>query len=507
MTPSLPGEPDPVISQLFETVRQDADSLEVYLVGGVVRDLLMKRPCHDMDFAITGDPRRLGRGVANDIQGDFFVLDDERNTVRVIYHSPSGSRTFLDFSTLRGTDIESDLLARDFTINAMALEIHHPDKLIDPLGGLKDLRAKLLRACSRTAFQDDPVRVLRGIRQALAFQFHFEPETLAAIKAAAPRLPKVSPERQRDELFNILDGCQVSSAIRLLDQIGALERVLPEIPLLKGEIQPPPHVYDVWEHTLALLQDLEILYSTLIGDYNEDRASNLMMGLATMHLGRFRHWLAQHFNNSLNPGRSLRALLFLAALYHDVAKPAVRQFAPNGHIHYIGHEDAGAEIAVQRAQALALSQVEVKRIETLIHEHMRIHHLAKSGLVPSRRVIFRYFRSTGPAGVELCLLSLADTLATHGLNLTQETWTAELVVCRTLLEGWWERRDEVITPARLVTGDNLMKELNVPPGPLVGKLLTAIQEAQAGGEIHDRQQALDFARELLKGERNDLLTG
>ncbi len=507
MIPSLPGEPDPVTLQLFETVRQAAGNLEVYLVGGVVRDLLMRRPCHDLDFALPGDPRRLARGVANDINGDFFVLDDERNTVRAIYHNPSGGRTFLDFSVLRGRTIEEDLFSRDFTTNAMALNIHQPDRLIDPLGGLGDLRGKTLRACSPNAFQDDPVRVLRGIRQALAFQFHFDPSTLAAIKAAAPLLNRTSPERQRDELFNILDGCHVSSAIRLLDQIGALTQLLPEIPLLKGEMQPPPHVYDVWEHTLALLQDLEIVYSTLVEDYNEERTSNLMMGLASLHLGRFRHLMAQHFNNLLNPGRSLRSLLFLAALYHDVAKPSVRQATPNGHIHYIGHEDAGAEIAVQRAQALALSQVEVKRIETIVHEHMRIHHLAKTGLVPSRRAIFRYFHSTGPAGVELCLFSLADTLATHGPNITQKTWLAELAVCRALLEGWWEQRDEVVAPARLLTGVELMKELNLPPGPLVGKLLAAIQENQASGEIHNRQQALEFARELLKGERNDLLTG
>jgi len=255
------------------------------------------------------------------------------------------------------------------------------------------------------------------------------------------------------------------------------------------------------------LQNLENVFSTLVGDYNEDHTSNLMMGLATLHLGRFRHLLAQHFKNLLNPDRSLRSLLFLAALYHDVAKPAARGIAPNGHIHYIGHEDAGAAAAVQRAQALALSQAEVKRIETIVHEHMRIHQLAKAGLAPSRRVIFRYFRSTGPAGVEICLLSLADTLATYGPNLSPEIWVAELVVCETLLEGWWERKSEVINPVRLLTGDELMKELNLPPGPLVGKLLSAIQEAQAGGEIHDRQQALDYAREHLKGERNDLLTG
>ncbi len=507
MMPSLPGEPTPVISQLFEVVYQAAGNLEVYLVGGVVRDLLMGRACHDMDFAIPGDPRRLARQITNEIKGDTFVLDDERNTVRVIYHSQPNGRTFLDFCSLRGSDIESDLRTRDFTVNAMALEIHSTKKLIDPLNGLKDLRAKILRACSPGAFQDDPVRVLRGIRQALAFQFQIDPATLSAMKAAASLLDRVSPERQRDELFNILDGCRVSSAMRMLDQIGALHQVLPELDVMKGETQPLPHLYNVWEHTLALLKQLEAVYSALVGDYNEEVSSSLMMGLVVMNLGRFRHKLEEHFNNPLNPNRSLRGLLFLAALYHDAAKPATRQVDLNKRTHFIGHEDKGAMAAVIRAQALALSQVEVKRIEMIVHEHMRIHHLAKAGGIPSRRAIFRYFRTTGDAGVDICLISLADTLATYGINLSQETWLAELDVCRALLEAWWDRKTEIVNPERLVTGNDLLVELGLKPGPQLGRLLAAIQEAQAGGEIQTRQQALDFAREHLKGERNDLPTG
>src|SRR5512146_2934873 len=168
----LPGEPDQVITRLYEVVCQAAGDLEVYLVGGALRDLLLKRACHDLDFAMPGDPRKLARQVANELRGDFFVLDDERNTVRVIYHTQPAERIFLDFCGLRGSDIESDLRARDLTVNALALEIHHPEKLIDPTGGLKDLRAKTLRACSANAFHDDPVRVMRAVRQALACQFH-----------------------------------------------------------------------------------------------------------------------------------------------------------------------------------------------------------------------------------------------------------------------------------------------------------------------------------------------
>ncbi len=491
MFPLFPGKPDPQIERLISAVSQIGRNRQVYLVGGAVRDLLFQRPSHDLDFTLAGDVRPLARRVANALSGDFFMLDDARNTARVIAH-PGGERFYLDFSVLRGADIEADLRGRDFSINAMAVELSRPADLIDPTNGAGDLQNRILRACSDGAFRDDPVRILRGVRLGLAFNFDLDPAALKAMQQAVPALPHVSIERQRDELFHMLEGGRTAQAVEMLDGLGVLGQLLPELPGMKGITQGSPHVHDVWGHTLLLLRELEQIYSCLVEGYNIDAAA-AVIGPCIELLGRFQPRLADHFNRQLNPDRSLRGLLFLAALYHDIAKPATRLLEADGRTHFLGHEAEGARAAALRAQALALSQAEVQRIETIVREHMRIHLLAKGGALPTRRAVYRYFHAAGPAGVEVCLLSLADTLATYGEGLPMQVWRAELDVCRILLQAWWEHPSEVVDPPRLVNGDDLLQVFHLQPGPALGELLAAIREAQAGGEINDRQQALDFA--------------
>jgi hypothetical protein len=245
----------------------------------------------------------------------------------------------------------------------------------------------------------------------------------------------------------------------------------------------------------------------LDGENSPSKEINRPLEEALTRLEHFRPQLTSHLNAALNPNRSLRGLLFLAGLYHDVAKPGARLVGDDGRTHFIGHEDTGAHVAARRAQALALSQDEVQRLEAIIAGHMRIHLLAQTGPAPSRRAIYRYFRRTGAAGVDICLLSLADTLATYGPDLQLERWQNELEICRQLLTAWWEHPAEVVSPPRLLTGDDLLSSLNISPGPQIGELLAAIQEAQACGEITDRRQALEFAVKYLKGKRNDSLTG
>jgi poly(A) polymerase len=169
-------------------------------------------------------------------------------------------------------------------------------------------------------------------------------------------------------------------------------------------------------------------------------------------------------------------------------------------MHFIGHDSQGARLAARRAQALALSQAETQRLETIVGGHMRIHLLAKSAPA-SRRAIYRFFRATTAAGVDLCLLSLADTLATYGLELPQATWVSELEVCRSLLEAWLERAPEMVYPPRLVSGDDLMTFFELQPGRRIGELLSAIQEGQAVGDITNREQALQFARAWLASKQ------
>ncbi len=492
-------------SPLIDKVREVLPEQEIYLVGGAVRDMLLNRKSTDLDFALPSKGISLARRVANAIHADFMVLDEERDTGRVIVFEADGTRTFLDFATYRGRDLEEDQRARDFTINSIAFDLR-TQTLLDPLNGSSDLRAKTIRACSPTSLSDDPVRILRAVRQAAAFQFRIEPDTRKAMKEAASLLPRISPERQRDELFKILEGPRPDASLRALEMLGIFPFLLPELPELKGVEQSPPHIYDVWEHTLSVLGHLEKILAALAPGYNADDTNDLFTGLLTLRIGRFREQFARHFADSLNTDRSLRAALFFAGLYHDVQKPATRTVEPGGRIRFLDHDVKGAVVAEERGRAFNLSNDEVQRIQLIVRNHMRFHfftsRLEDEKKEPSRKAIYRFFRDAGEAGVDLVLLGLADLRGTQGPGLPQATWTAALDVARILLENYWEKPQETVAPPRLLNGNELMAELGLEPGRIVGRLLEEIREEQATGQVETREQALHFAREQLRKSEN-----
>lgn len=499
-----------VFADIVERVRQLLpEDLPVYLVGGAVRDALRGRPAHDLDFVLEKGVLNLARQTANALRREedwgvaYYPLDVERETARVIIIPPGGKRTILDFATFRGPDLLSDLRARDFTINAMAVSVQQLQSLIDPLGGAADLKNKRLRACSEAAFEDDPLRIIRGVRIAARLGLFIVPETRRLMRQAVPGLERVSPERRRDELFRILESPQPAAGIRLLDALGALEYVLPELVHLKNVTQSPPHINDVWNHTLSVVQHLGDILRVLAPQYDPDQAASLMLGLISLRLGRYRQLLKDHLEASFTPERKASSLLVLAGLYHDIGKPATRsvEASPEGErIRFLGHEQVGADLAAARAAALRLSNEETGRLQTIVRHHMRPLLLAQSGEMPTKRATYRFFRDTGEAGVDICLLSLADVLATYGPTLSPQVWAHHLDVIRVLFEAWWERPEESVLPPPLIDGKDLLGHFNLQPGPLIGKLLEAIREAQATGEVQDRQQALRFARDWLAGD-------
>jgi tRNA nucleotidyltransferase/poly(A) polymerase len=491
-----------MFSPLLDSVRAALpDGLIVYLVGGAVRDALLGRPTHDLDFALERDAIKLARRVANTLKADFYPLDPERDTGRVLVTNEDGTRTMLDFAAFRGPDLEADILGRDFTLNAIALNLND-NTIHDPLGGAMDLKEKRLRSCSSSAFTDDPVRILRGVRLAANFGFHILPETRVLMREAVGLLGNISSERLRDELFRILDGSQPAACLRALDLLGVLDRILPELSTLKGVEQVPPHVHDVWDHTLALVSYLESVLAALRPDTNPDETNDLFNGLLEMRIGCYRQQIGEYLSTPLAADRSLRGLLFLAALYHDVAKPQAKKVDEEGQLRFWGHDQQGAEIAAKRARLLAFSNDEIQRLETIIQNHMRIHfhtnRLVREGKPPSRRAVYRFFRDAGPAGVDICLLTLADLRATYEQTLPQDTWAACLDVVRTMLEAWFDKREQQIAPPSLVDGNDLMRELSLQPGPLVGKLLETVREAQAVGIVSIREEAMSFAKEWME---------
>ncbi len=493
----------PLLKRISELLPAD---IPIYLVGGAIRDALLDRPSYDLDFVTGGEALRIARGIANQLNAAYFPLDPKRKVARIILPPAeqvrwTGNRPArIDFSVFQGKDLEEDLRGRDFTFNAMAVEVRDLGSLIDPLGGASDLLGRRLRACSATSFVNDPVRILRAARFAVDLNMKVSAETTGWLREAVGKLDSVSAERIRDELFRILVLRHPSTALRLLDQVGALDQILPEVCALKGVSQSAPHILDAWDHTLDTLSRLESVLEVLKPEFDPDKAGNLSLGLVVLQLGQFRGKLAEHLASALNVERPHRGLLFLAALYHDVGKRETRSEQDGGKVRFLGHDQAGARQAKKRALALKLSKTECDRLACIVSQHMRPSLLSHTEELPSRKAVYHFFRDSGAAGVDICILSLADMLATYGATLPQDRWARHLEVVRTLLDAWWEGRQERVLPAMVINGDELMEALALPPGPTVGYLLEAIREAQISHEVTNRQEAISLAKSLMVGE-------
>ncbi len=481
---------------LVERVRAALPSAEGYLVGGAVRDLMTNRPVVDFDFVLASKAIASARKVANALGADFYLLDESRDAARVLV-SEDGRKVKLDFISFQGPDLNADLTARDLTINAMALALAAPDQLIDPTGGAGDLRTHTVRSASPASFASDPVRILRAVRIAVSFGFTIEKQTLAQMRASIPGLAQVSPERMRGEIFRLLEIPKLPLALRTLDQLGALEAVLPELAALKGVTQSPPHVYDVFEHTLRVIEKLWSALSVLGKTYATEGASEFTSGFVALKLGRYRNQLSELLSSETVPDRSRLTLLMMAALFHDTGKPATRSVDSDGRVRFFGHEDVSVDIVKSRALALHLSNAEIDYLQTVVQHHGRPYALTLTGELPSRRAIHRFFRDAGPEGVDICLLSLADFMGKFGPEVPHDEFKTHLETLRTLLEAYYEKPEEAVAPPALVNGDDLITKMGIKPGPKLGEMLAAIREAQAAGEVSTADEALSFAKRFL----------
>ncbi len=485
LTPRIPNKsllwPD-IVSGLQNLLRDV--NVPVYIVGGAVRDAYLHRPIKDIDIATPGDSVRLARQIADLLCGDVFVLDAVRGVARVLVHTPAG-RLMLDVARCRGDSLLDDLLYRDFTVNAMAVNLPGDlALLIDPLGGEEDIEKKQIRRCSSQAIAADPIRALRAIRQSVQLGMRIESETLRDIRTHGAQIVETSAERVRDEFINLLTVAKPAAALSVADAIGLLELIVPEIKPLHGLEQPPPHIFDAWRHTLNVIESLHSILFAISPARTDNTAAAFSLGMMTIQLDRYRHQLISHIETSWADERPHHALIMLAALLHDTGKPVAG---------FDKHETAGAGLVSNRAGALRLSNAEKHRLTAIIHHQAHPSLLAE--LTPL--AIHRFWRQLGIAGVDVCLLALANYLGTVGRELDQDYWLRLVERIRFLLNAYYEQYDQLVAPPPLLDGRQLIQLLEIQPGPLVGELLNVIREGQATSKVQSVDDALLTARLYL----------
>jgi poly(A) polymerase len=473
-----------------------------YLVGGCVRDWVLRRRIADLDVATSGDGLVLARRLANQFGGDFFALDRERSTGRALLQDEGRRRLVVDVARFQGEDLAADLAQRDFTINALAVDARARQEVIDPYDGMADLEAGLIRPVSDSSIRSDPLRALRALRQAAQLDFALAPRTKALIRRDGAALVQVAGERVRDELATLMALPQATRYLVQLDELGLLTVILPELEPLRGLAQTPPHYLDGLAHSLETVRALEVLLQVLHGEEDGERGSldpELPDSPDLSLLFPFAGRVLAHLRRVMSDSRPRLVTLKLAALVHDVGKPGTRTVVEDRRIRFIGHQRDGARSAARALRRLRFSNSEVGLGETIVGHHMRPLLLAGQESVSSRAV-YRFFRDTGEAGVEVLVHALADHRATHVPGTEDDRWLDLVTLAARMLGDYWDRQPERVKPPPLVDGHDLLREFGLEPGPQIGELLEVVREAQVAGEVGDRKEALAVVRARLTRE-------
>jgi putative nucleotidyltransferase with HDIG domain len=447
-----------------------------WIVGGTVRDALLGRPLRDVDIAVGGSARAVARAA----RGPAFPLSEEFGAWRAM---GAGGEWVCDVSPLQGATIEEDLAQRDFAVNAMAVPLGGDDaRLVDPTGGRQDLERRVLRvlggdSVADSAYARDPLRPLRLARLATELAFAPDERTERLTREAAPRVAEAAPERAFAELRRLVIADRVLEGLDLADRLGLVAAVLPELAALHGVEQSHFHHLDVHGHTIEVLRQLLEL----------ERDPEAAFG--TELAPRVAAVLDQPLAHELKRHQALR----LAALLHDIGKPATRGVLPGGRVTFIGHDSRGEQIVDAICRRLRTSE----RLRSYLAAITR-HHLVLGFLVHerplSRAAVYRYLTVCQPVEIEVTVLSCADRLATRGRN-ADAAIALHLDLARELLAealSWREHGP----PRPPVRGDELAAALGIAPGPEIGALLGRLEEATFTGEVETRDDALALARRL-----------
>lgn len=451
---------------LFKNISELANEkqIDIYVVGGFVRDLLFGKAVKDIDFVVLGDALPFAQEFKKRFKAHALVQYPKFGTTMLSYksfklefvsareeHYTSDSRK----PTVHKSDLRADLSRRDFTINTLAMDISEKKfgQIIDMFGGLDDLKNGIIKTPldPLITFSDDPLRMMRAVRFASQLKISIDPRTFDAIKTAAPRLDIISQERITDEFNKILLSPAPSTGIRLLDECGLLQQFLPEFVATKGvEQRNEYHHKDVFYHTLQVL------------DQVAERSDHL----------------------------NLR----LAALFHDIAKPRTKRFDEASGWTFHGHEVVGERMTAGIMHRLKYSVAAINYVRKIVRLHLRPMVLVNNDVTDSaiRRLLFL----AGQEFDDLMLLCRADITSKNPRTIKRHLKNYEIVISKAID---LEERDKLRAFKSPVSGLEIMEIFQIQPGPTVGKIKKFIEEAILDGVIPNEHEA---ALELINQNKS-----
>jgi len=471
-----------------------------FIVGGWVRDRILGEPVGyniDVDFLVTCDPVKVAQDFADRTGGHFFVFEKKGLLIKrpvvasVVIHLPPYRYRF-DFSQVKGKDLEKaleeDLRERDFTANAIAVNLDDvlsigakQTVVFDPTGGIRDMEEGLLRPISEENLKRDPVRILRGFRLSVEKELKLTEDFYRFVEKNKKIVVKAPAERITHELFKVMKHPKASKVVRKLYEVGLLEEVMPEFAKLRSvKDQGEHHIYPLDEHTLKILEEVEKVI--------EERTKYLSVEL----LKDFgcRRFLGEFTDVEL---------LKWGALLHDIGKPDTYA-VKDGKVTFYNHDKVGEEIVKRIGKRLKWGDQTTKFIGKLVRYHLRPFYLRESFLKGElkRKGMANFWRECGDIATHLFLLSVADAFASGD----SEDEVKALLETISELESFKrnELTEERVKP--LLNGHEIMAILNITQGKMVGEIKKRLEEAQIEGVVRTREEAVEFVKKAYE----DILT-
>ncbi len=472
------------------------DRSPLWIVGGALRDHLVRRTTQDFDFVTSGNAIALARRVADALEADVYILDQVRGAGRVVATTGEGLPITYDFTRMRGNSIEADLRGRDFSINALALRITQAGKLIDPCEGLQHLRDGVVELCTPDSIEADPIRSLRAIRIATDLNFKLSQNVVKALRRKPP-LASISRERVRDELFSLLSIDRPATALQLLCEFDYSSEIL-SISHRQSEREAGSLLdADKLHQAVRSVRNLSIIKDLLARDADLEIATQASLGILTWMLGRYREGVEEYLGEMDSYGRPRSTLLLLSTFLRAAMEPVPEQGLPS----QLPQIDQARNFRLI-GESLRLSREELSFMDRWL---LGLAWLDRSedDAIPVDLFSHRYFRHAGNSGIGAVLSSLAYELSDRVEPPPADLWSSQLERARSLFGAWFESHASLVEPIPLVTGDDVIQILRVGPGPVVGEIMRAVIESQVVGAIRSREDALQFVRKNFDHLRKD----
>ncbi len=454
---------DDVISKIAENFDN-----EIYLVGGTVRDYYMGLESVDRDIIVMDeDAREFALKLADLFNATFVPLDEENKIYRLVLPDKIN---YIDVTNPVGDSIEKDLMRRDLTINAIAVNIRTGD-VIDISGGVTDIKNKCINYVNEHNFIDDPLRLLRVYRFQALYGFQLAPETINAVCKYVDLIHKPAVERINYEILKLFSGKYAHQALENMNKTWLLEEIFPFVNELK---QVPPnshHHLDLFHHSIETVKQVQLLYENAPDVVKE-------------HLDRIDFG-----------GFSRLAHLKLAAFMHDIGKFSTWTIEEGKH-RFIKHDDVGAKMSIKILKKLHFSNKQIDYISSMIKYHIYPSHVMNSPQI-TEKIMMRYVRKMDKNSIDAIILAQADRLSARGPEITDEIVERNITSLNMLLKFYLEARETLKPLPKLLDGNEVMKILNIKPSRRLGEIMDALHEAQISGDVVTKDHAIEFVKNYM----------